>query len=191
MGEPLTQALSELFSLSGLIAFLLGMVATHFYYYVRCRYLDRSDPDGKPHRMRYKSTLILWALIIVTTGYIGVQQFETKSNLYELTIHTSQCQADFNNALTARAAISADNDKWSAIQRKAIADWLHEILLPPPDIQEIRNHDPQFGTNPRYVQWSIDVTTKYYNVIQKAQDEQDQNAKERADHPLPEPTCGR
>ena len=187
----MTEALANLLSISSLIAFLLGVGATKGYYYVRCRMLDKSDPEHKPHSKPSKSLIVLWALVFLMTGVTGIQGYETANEVRQLAADTKECQNQFTEALIARARISADNDKWSAIQRKAIADWLREILLPPPDIAKIRNDDPNFGTNPRYVQWSFDVTTKYYNIIQEAQDEQDQNVAERAQHPLPEPSCGK
>jgi hypothetical protein len=191
MTNLITDALGDLFSLTGLIAFVAGHLATRLYFYVKCRYQDHVDPSNKPHTSSYRGLAFLWAMVFVISGYSGMQTYSTAAEVRQLSMDTAHCQEEFNRALKARAQITTDNDKWSAIQRRAIAEWLHEILLPPPDIQNLRDNDPNFGTNPRYVQWSIDVTTRYYNIIQKAQDEQDANAKERENHPLPEPACGR
>jgi len=191
MAESILQALAGLFSLSGLISFFAGIGVTRVYYWFRCRHLDKVDPRHRPHVNRYRGLVLLWGLVFVLTGYMGVQYQVTQTRVRNLSQETQDCQREFNTALIARSRIAAENDTWSAIQRRALADWLHEILLPPPHIADLRLNDPAFGSNPEYVQWSIDVTTKYYNIIQKAQDEQDENVRERAGHPLPEPTCGK
>lgn len=185
------EAFAGLFSLTGLLAFIAGVAATRVYYWFKERYMDRNDPKGQPHHVGFRGLTMLWALIFITTGFIGFQQQQTATQVRSNAADTKECQREFNTALLARSAISEDNDHWSAIQRKALGDWLHEILLPPAEIQHIRDTDPNFGTNPVYVQWGWDVTQYYYGIIEKAQLEQEQNQRERAAHPLPEPTCGR
>lgn len=107
-------------------------------------------------------------------------------------LEVQRCQHEFQQALKARSKIAEDNDKWSAIQRKALGDWLFEIIVPPPHIQDIRASDPNFSNNPEYIKWGIDITTKYSNIVQNAQREQDANEEERRrpENQLPEPTCG-
>lgn len=95
------------------------------------------------------------------------------------------CQRQFNEALRARSAITTENDELSQIQRTALADWLHDLLFPPPDMVKLGR------TGPEYNKWALDLTQHYYGIIADAQRKQDENNRERAAHPLPEPTCGR
>lgn len=186
--NQILDAFAGLFSLTGLIGFSFGVVATLGYYRLRDLYLDRCDPEGKPHRMGFKSLTLLWAGILIFMGVLGVQQQKTANDVRALAANTAECQKQFFTVLQFRARISEENDHWSYVQRKAIADWFRDVLFPPAEIVYMREHDPG---NPKYLQWGIDITTKYSDEIQQAQAEQDENFKERAEHgKLPEPTCG-
>lgn len=183
----LSSAFSGLFSLTGLIAFLFGAGSVRLYYWVKCNWWNKRHPDNK-RTVSFNPLIIMWSLIFIATGVIGVQEQRTADDVRALAHSTAECQIRFTEAITARAEISEDNDKWSYIQRTAIGDWLHAILIPPPDIAELRVKDPM---NPRIQQWGIDITRRYNDVIQEAQREQDQNMAERKQHPLPDPSCGK
>lgn len=90
--------------------------------------------------------------------------------------------------MKARAKITEENDRLSVVQRTALGDWLREILLPPPDIAQLRANNPN---DPRVQEWGITITRHYSDIIQEAQRQQDDNFTERARHPLPDPTCGK
>lgn len=157
-----------LFTPEGLVQFIAGAGAACLYQSVKARFQGRSVVFKWPY------FTIPLALGVVAFVAIQVQQ-------------NADCVREFNQTLRVRSQISEDNDRWSMVQRKAFGDWLKTILAPPADMLELRRDDPY---NPRYQQWAFDITEHYSAIIQQAQTEQDQNAAERANHPLPPPTCG-
>lgn len=191
----------DLFSWSTLLGVLFGFGLQRAYEFSKACYQNRHAPlpNGEKHHM--PSVNRTWLASAIALGVVAwsIFQIEVTARRTDTIINDARtfsaqvkdCQREFNAALAARSKIAADNDKWSAIQRKALGDWLFEILNPPPDIGQIRATDPNFQSNPRYQQWGIDVTQHYYTIINHAQREQDDNIAEREQHPLPEPTCGR
>jgi hypothetical protein len=108
-----------------------------------------------------------------------------------LTTEVKSCQAEFQMSITRYAEISKDNDHWSQVQRTALADWLHGLLNPPPDIRKLMLAEPgAYNADPRYIDWAIGLSQHYDGIIQQAQVEQDENQKEWESHPLPPPNCG-
>lgn len=186
MMHSINAALAGLFSLTGLLAFLAGFCADRLVRTFICRWWNRRHPDQPPKTVKFKGLYMLWALIFVFIGYIGVQQNQTSEHLQVLAKSTGECQDKLIKQLKARAQISDDMDNWSAIQRKALNDWLHEILFPPPDIAARRAEDPK---DPRVQQWGLDVTTKYSDIIEEAERAQDASLAQRAAHPLPDVSC--
>lgn len=167
-------------TIGGMAYFLTGFATCYALYFLYCRY-------------KHKRTVINWryaglALGIVAIIFVSIQT-QTAYTLAKTTAQEVQdCQREFNAALKNRSAISEENDHWSYVQRTALSEWLRNIILPPPDIAYLRMNDPG---NPRVQQWGIVVTTRYSNIVQEAQEKQDAALKIRAEHPLPDPTCGK
>lgn len=103
------------------------------------------------------------------------------------TQRNADCVHQFNEVLRVRSKITEDNDRWSAEQRTALAEWLFTIINPPPEIAKIQAENP---SDPRVNEWGVKVTKKYSDIVQQAQREQDENFAERQKHHLPNPTCG-
>lgn len=169
-------------TVNGIGYFFAGFVSSLVLYWIWCM-------------IHNKQWYINWRYVGIAVGvsmvvFVSLQTQVAYTVAAQTASEVQVCQREFNLTLRQRSAISEDNDHWSQVQRKAMSDWLFAILVPPPDIAEIRANDPNFGSNPRYLKWGIDVTTKYSNIMQDAQHEQDLNMIERAKHPLPEPTCG-
>jgi hypothetical protein len=175
--------LQGLATTNGMSYFFAGFFLAYVFYFFWCKHKKRAWHVN----WRYAGI----AIGISVMFFVTLQTQAAYSLAAETSVEVKECQREFNQALKSRALISEDNDRWSAIQRKAIGDWLFEIIVPPPRIQEIRATDPNFSNNPEYIKWGLGVTTKYSNIVQKAQKEQDENFEERKGHPLPEPTCGK
>ena len=164
--------------------FVIGVVSVQVWQWIKCKWKDRQDPKGKPHPMKKVNWFYVWtAFVLVVIIGVGFQNARTYSFAEELARTTRECQVEFNQALQFNANITRQNDEYSQIQRKALADWIHDLIFPPPNIailpvdSEIRQ------------QWNIARTTEADTVIRKAQVEQDINLKERK--PYPDPTCGK
>lgn len=127
--------------------------------------------------VRIKWNYLAYAMATIVFMWVAVQ-----------TQQDANCMREFNETLRVRSKISEDNDHWSYVQRTALGDWLKDIVAPPSEIAYLRANDP---ANPKVTQWALGITTKYSTMIQRAQSEQDDVLKERAAHPLPQPTCGR
>lgn len=157
-----------LFTSEGLVQFCAGVIAATVYHWTKTRIM------GWRMSFRWK-----YAAIPLTAAVVVFIAAQTQEN--------ANCVREFNQILRVRAQITEDNDHWSAVQRKALGDWLKDILNPPADMLQLRRQDPN---DPRYQQWAFDTTEHYSVIIQQAQTEQDENAAERKQHPLPAPTCG-
>jgi len=172
------------FDSSDLIAFMLGIVLTLTYKWAKVKIYNRTHPDKK---MAMPKPRLVWI-----TGFIAIVMVlasiwsgtEAQNAVRELAVASDKCQREFFTVLQARSKISEDNDYWSFTQRNALADWINNLLMPPPPF------DTMDRTSKEYQNWTIEITDHYYEIIKKAQDEQKQNMAERANNPLPEPTCG-
>lgn len=171
---------SGLATISGFLYFMAGFASAYVYHSVR-------------QRMKHMSVRIPWHLAGIAIGTAAIIIVTLQSSIaYNLANETAaevqQCQREFNQALRARASISEENDRLSVVQRTALGNWLREILMPPPDIANLRETDPN---DPRVQQWGLSITKHYSDIIQEAQYQQNDNYQERARHPLPDPTCGK
>lgn len=184
----LTSVFGGLFSLSGLIAFMLGVVAARLYYFVQERLEDKLDPSCAPHHHRFRSLILLWSFIFIVTGFIGFQQQQTANQVRQLSADTLDCQKQFFTALKARAQSNDQTDEWSRQKTLAISNWLRDILTPPSEMLKIREDSP---SDPRYTAWVIDTTSNYLRQIDALEKAQEDALADRAAHPLPEPSCGR
>lgn len=188
INTDINDAVSGLFSLSGLVAFLLGLVSFPVFYWVKGLVWDKEHPDENRQRPRIKSLWFLWSLIFIYSFFIGIQQQKTADDLTTLTRQTAACQREFFSQLKGKFDAGEETDKWSNIKTRALDDWLHDILNPPGDMAERRAKDPR---DPVYQAWAFSITGKYDGLIQQAEKEQEASLEERKSHPLPEPTCGK
>lgn len=161
--------LSNLFTLQYGPYFVAGLVSAYGYQIMKCLVMHR--------KLRIKWRPIVIIVSVITFMYITIQTQES-----------ADCIRAFQVTLKTRSIIQEENDHWSQVQRTALAEWIFEILNPPHDIAEIRKAAP---ADPRVTDWATTMTSKYSEIIQNAQQEQERNMAERRAHPLPEPTCGK
>jgi hypothetical protein len=69
-----------------------------------------------------------------------------------------------------------------------MGDWMHELLLPPPEMAARRSKDNQ---DPIYMHWALSVTDKYWTIINDAEQQQEDSIQYRQKHPLPETQCNK
>lgn len=170
---------SGLATFGGFFCFLVGFLTCYLGHAVKQRYLHR-----RPHISWLRAGIAVGIAVIVLTSFQSSIAYNLAN---ETATEVQQCQKDFNVALRARAKLAEENDRWSQVQRKALGDWLHAILLPPPDIAALRVTNPN---DVKVTEWGIRITTYYSEIVQHAQQQQDAALAERARHPLPDPTCG-
>lgn len=178
------KSFASLFSAPGIIGFLLGVLCEYTFLKLRCKYLDKTRPEEGKHKVKIKRVYWVWALVFIVIGGLTYKTQTTYDLTSKIANDNKQCQKEFFDTLQTRSKIGEDNDHWSYVQRTALADWLNEILNPPADIVALDRR----GSG--YDEWAENTTRYYFNIIHKAQEEQNENIKERADHPYPEPTCG-
>ena len=186
--DPFAVAFFDLFDLNGLLAFIGGVLATFLWCWAQDRYHDKTNPENKPHRTKFRSLLLLWMMVYVVVGYIAIKQQSQSIAIHRMANDTKACQAEFLKQLKIRSEASDQAEEWSRRKTKAIGDWMHELTFPPPDMAERRRLDPR---DPVYQRWALDITDKYFQQINAAEVEQAAAIAERKKHPLPEPTCGR
>lgn len=177
-----------LFNLTGLLAFLGGILATYIYCWAKDRYHDRTDPMHKPHRTAFRSMLLLWMLVYIVVGYIALQQQAQSMAVHRLAEKTEHCQQEFMQGLKNRAQAADESDKWSNIKTGAVAEWMHNLTFPPPEMAARRTTNPQ---DPIYIKWALGMTDHYFEIIDNANQQQQEAIDYRRTHPLPEPTCGK
>jgi hypothetical protein len=180
MGSEIWTWFAGIGTIGGMAYIITGFFTAYVINFIWCR------RKGKPWNVNWRYAGI--AIGVVAIMFISMQTQVAYSTAKITAQEVQDCQREFNQALRNRAEISDDNDHWSYIQRTALAGWLHDILLPPADIAELRQNN---SNDPRVQQWGIDITTRYSEIVQDAQVKQEQALKARAAHPLPEPTCGR
>lgn len=197
----MTDALGIVFSLPFLIGMLVGVVAQRGYCWAVAKYQDHTNPLPRGQRHRPAAINRVWLAGIVTFvvfGYILVQVNQTEEKYRTLARDVAACQREFNEALSKRSAISTENDRLSIEQRELLAEvdtaeagWINQLINPPSDIAALELDDP------RRQAWNIDVTRVYVERTQQLNEQVSRIAtrqreldRERADNPLPTPTCG-
>lgn len=162
--------------------FLLGVGSVFSWQWLKAKYRERHNPGGKRFVLRVNWLYIAVAFIILVTVSVAVQNQNTFTFAKQLAQDTRACQVEFNTALKQRGAITAENDRWSLVQRTALADLVHGLVFLPPDIADL---SPE---NPRRVQYTMDIIAHADKIIREAQQEQDANISKRPSYP--DPTCG-
>lgn len=184
----ISDILDKIMSWSFTGGFLLGLVCYRVYCVWKARQLDKAEPlpAGDKHHVAGISRIWVAGVIAVGVALYSIAETQDNANrVSALSESTVACQREFNETLRERSRIAEQNDRLSLVQRDALADWIHELLNPPPEIA---------GLNPSEKdrqEWGLRITERYYGIIRFAQQRQRELAVERLAHPLPEPTCGK
>lgn len=179
----------------------VGVIIMRLVQELQCRHLDRVDPlpNDQHHRPPPASGYSIGIiLIIAVVGYVLLQTARTEQHYVQLADDVVWCQVEFNDALRARADVSAQNDALSIEQRDLLSDldaaggqWIDTILRPPESIAVLPQGDE------RRLSWERGVTLAYHERadalrarIAEIRAQQTELARQRELHPLPEPRCG-
>lgn len=199
-----TPELSNLFSLSGLIAFIAGMGTTRAAYWVRDRWEDHRHPNQPHHVHKWKSIVMAWSVLVAAMLYIIGQTHQatmmteqTNADVRHLATKTRDCQATIIGALRARAILSDANDALTEQMRNLLAEgnkeldtWISGLVNPPTAIAALPIGDLQRQ------QYGLDITTAYFarsddidKQISVLQARVKTIQEERAKHPIAAPQC--
>jgi len=176
--------LEGLFSLSGVVAFMTGVLLTRCYYFGRDKWMDRVDPANAPHHRVWKSVVMAGALTVLAVLYIGVQTQKTHDATLDLAQSTRYCEQQFNSAFSARSRALDEADSYADQERRALVDWLTQIVDPPPDVAATHT------TDPAYQGWARAITQIYLDRITALQNERQAALNKRGAIALPDAKCG-
>lgn len=197
----MTPVLELIYSFPFITGLLVGITAQRVYAHVMCRYANVHHPLPGGKRCRVPGISRTWVaglVLLATLGYVLLQTGQTEAKYRGLARDVANCQREFNQALKARSAITAENDEISFKQRdlltkldEAAGVLVNRQLNPPSSIAALPMDDP------RRLAWNEDVTRVYYQRatelrkrVAEIREEQTRLQDERNQHPLPEPTCG-
>lgn len=177
------------------LGFILGFLANRLYCLLHAMWLDlhRPLPDGK-HRSKLQAISIdpRAAAALVMILAVGWSLYRTQENTNtsaritaearEFAAATRACQKQLIASINANRDVTKEYNAKALEQRNALADWLKTLLDPPPNIRNLP------VTSPVRQQFNIDITTRYYDVIEKAR--QEQLAADASRPPYPDVDCG-
>lgn len=193
-------ALNMIYSWPFFTGALLGLVGQRLWRYAEAEYGNRHHPlpDGRKY---YAGGLnMVWVASLVgflTVGYVLFTASKAQSDTVALRDRLTSCQAEFQDVLTLRANITAQDADISnqvsdlrSQQDAALATMMDRILNPPPDIAKLDINDPRrlsWKTDVQYV-WS-DWTYKLRGQITDLTNQRKALAAQRTAHPVPELKC--
>lgn len=183
--NEILDAFAGLFSITGILAFAAGVVATLTYTRIRAIVDDRIDPDNSPHSYSLKPLVMLWTLIFLMIGYIGVQEEMQAITVRRLVRETAQCEHEFRQVYLTNVAAQRQSDELAKAERAAQVEWLKETTTPPPTIAALHT------TDPLYQAWAITMSKNWLDKIGAIESERQHQLDIVASHQLPEPQCGR
>lgn len=179
---------------------LLGMLLMYVLQFGWAHY-KKWRGSNKPLPKINKHIPVWMAMAVVLAGslFVGVEVNTTQHQVRDVTVQTQDCYRQFSEALQARSRIAAEDTIVLRKQRDALIAndeamfaWISILLSPPPEIAALPQQDP------RRQAWGISVTndfnrvmTNSLRIIAEARQQEVNNDSQRAQHPLPEPNCGR
>lgn len=197
----MTSVLGVIYSLPFVIGALVGAIGMKLYQRAVCRHLDKTHPlpVGRKRHAPEISRVWLGGLISLgVLGYVLLQVDQTERHYLSLGDEMRRCQAELQQNLIDRAAITTENDALSKQQRDLFVEldelqgvWLTRLITPPPDIAVLP------PTDQRRQDYGITVTRGYNERASKLRaearaiaDRQVQLQVERDQRKYPPPTCG-
>lgn len=174
--------LSQLFSgPENLFWFLSGIVSVQVWQWIKCKYKDRTDPLGAPHKMKKLNWFYVWtAVVLLIIVGVAIQGAATYTFAERLSKSVADCQVEFNQAFV-------DNRKINDLDRKLAFDWQKATFDRAQQLTLLAN---KLGpTSDAYLEAKALVDAQYFKNIQLIEVWRINNETNRV--PYPEPTCGR
>lgn len=189
-----------LFTPAGALAFLAGVAARRAWCIGKNKWLDHAHPEDAPHTERIKTVFLGWVLVLGGILYTGVQAQVTHDSTVGLAKNVARCWAESYQNTKTQIDINAQNDALSRQQLQTQRDydrdtvnWISRLLEP--DDPAIAALQPNDAARQAY---SIRISQDYFaqiNVLGTRFDDlvaqRAELDKQRAQHPLPERTCGK
>jgi hypothetical protein len=181
-----------------LVAFALQRV----YWHQQRNWLDQHHPlpNGERHDGRHISRIWIAGLAaVLSLGYVLLTAQKTQDQTIALTRSVARCWQESYESTRTQIRINRENDLISRQQQglqrdydRATADWLKALVNPPGDLAN------QPTNSPARQAWGLDITGQYQAQLNALGAKSDQLVNqrneldvERAQHPLPEATCGK
>jgi hypothetical protein len=161
----------------GIAYFAAGFAAAFIARWVRCK-------------VKHRKLYIPWRYLGIAIGVsvivtVSLQSSQAYTTAKETALEQKACQKEFNASLKARSQITSENDELSQQQRQILFDWIHDLIFPPQPYASMTTDDP------RRQDYGMSLTINTDRVFKASLERQDALQKQRDEHPLPDPTCGR
>lgn len=196
----MTYILDYIYSWSFLIGALAGLPIWIAYCKQKARYLDIHQPEDAPHQIAKLNKY--WAAglaLALSLGWILLSANKTHDQTVGLAKDVTRCWTESYAQAKAQIDLNSQNDGISrqqqALQRnydRATSDWLKDLVAPPGDLA---NQDTQAPARKEYALQRTAVYQEKLNELGRQSDDLVNQRKvlddKRAQHPLPEPTCGK
>jgi hypothetical protein len=170
-------------------SFLIGALAGFLLMRLYCRLYDRRHGG-------HTSISRIWTAGLITLAVLGYVLL-TAQRAADQTVRVAQaqknCQNDINGVIKDRAGYTERGNVLNKRRQdlldqlnEASAEWLNQLINPPPEIAAMVISDPRrqdygLGVSRAYFEHAKEIRDK----IDKTRDDQDQLAKDLAAHPIP------
>jgi hypothetical protein len=180
----MNELVTQFFTLTGMIIFFLGVASACVWHIIKQRYIGHREPTS------YRTLGMICGVAALV--FIGMQNTN-------LAAQVQQCQKEFSERLTTRAAIGDDNDALSREHRywleksdEAVTDLVKLTWMPDdPAIAKLDLDDPARRAYTSALVAQFNLRTQRYRVeMDRITTQQQQKVNDRAAHPLPPPNCG-
>lgn len=197
-----TAILNTVYSLPFFLGATAGWGLWTIYCRQKARYMDAHRPlaDGRHHEVARLSRIWIAGLVMVfSVGYVLLSANKAHDDTVALAKRVTSCWRESYRQTKVQIDINSQNDFVSRQQQqlqrdydRATSDWLKALINPPGALAN------QPSDSPDRRAWALQVSAMYQQKLDDLGDKFDelvaQRAKlddERAQHPLPEPTCGK
>lgn len=196
----MNSVLHTIYSAEFAIGAVTGAFLMKLYQWWYCRHLDRIHPlPGGVHRHvpGVNVPMLGVMMAVLSLGYVLFQTTETEERYKGLADRAGRCPTVFQQNIAARSNITAENDRLSVIQRDKLTEldeltgeWIHRLLYPPPHLANTNLNDPgRQGYTITVTRIYEEAASKLRSDISALRDQQSRLAAERAQHPVPDPSC--
>lgn len=198
----MTYALDTLYSWPFWIGAVCGLVTWKLYCRQKARWLDRHYPlpGGEKHYVSHINRLWIAGLAMgLSIGYILLTAQKTHDQTVGLAHSVAHCWTESFQSTKAQIDLNAQNDGISRQQQnlqreydRATSEWLKALVNPPGDLVDEDTNSPARKA------WGLEATANYQLKLNDLGTQFDNLVNqrktldaERAQHPLPESTCGK
>jgi hypothetical protein len=198
----LTKILDMIYSIPFFSGAVIGLIFQRGWNRYKAHWEDvhHPNPDGTCHYPDQISRVWLAGLVLaLSLGYVLMTAQVTHDQTIALTKRVAQCWQESYQSTRAQIKLNAENDLISRQQQelqrnydRATSDWLKALVNPPGTLSTMDPNGPERRA------WGLQITAEYQGKLDDLGKQSDslvqrRNALdiERAQHPLPESTCGK